>query len=113
MDSDESYVFFTANSISENKFKKIPSTIYVYDVVNQKTVKKWDSEDKMNFIIANELLIFDTSVYNQSSIVVYNFSNDEDVNRIQIRGGCGIINIPFECLLINLKIILVPDVLKA
>ena len=92
--SDESYVFFTANSISENKFNKIPSTIYVYDVVNQKTVKKWDSEDKVNFIIANELLIFDTSVYNQSSIFVYDFSKDEDVNRIQIRGSCGIINIP-------------------
>jgi hypothetical protein len=92
--SDERYVFFTANSISENKFKKIPATIYVYDVVNQKTVKKWDSEDKMNFIIANKLLIFDTRVNYQPSIVVYNFSNDEDVNRIWIRGGCGIINIP-------------------
>ena len=93
--SDESYVFFTADPISENKFKKIPSTIYVYDIVNQKTVKKWDSQDKINFIIANKLLIFDTRVNYQSSIVVYDFSKDEDVNRIKIRGGCGIINIAF------------------
>jgi hypothetical protein len=92
--SDESYVFFTADPISKNKFKKIPSTIYVYDVVNQKTVKKLDSQDKMNFIITNELLIFDTSVINQSSIVVCDFSKDEDVNRIQIRGGCGLIHLP-------------------
>jgi len=91
---DESYVIFTVDPISENKFKKTPSTIYVYDVVNQKTAKKWDSDDKMNFIISNELLIFDTKVYNQSSIVVYDFGKDEDVNRIQVRGGCGIKNIP-------------------
>ncbi len=93
--SDESYVFITANSINDNKFKKIPSTIYVYDVVNQKIVKKWDSEDKMNLIIANELLIFDTSFKNQSAIGVFNYERNEDVSRIQIRGGCGIINIPF------------------
>ncbi len=92
--SDESYVFFTADPVNESKFKKMPSTIYVYDVVNQKTVMKWDSEYKMNFFIANELLIFDTMVYNQSSIVVYDFSKDEDVNRIHIRGGCGLIYLP-------------------
>jgi len=91
--SDESYVFFTANSIIENKFKKIPSTIYVYDVVNQKTVKKWDSEDKMNFIIANKLLIFDTSFKNQSAIGVYNYKKNEDVFRIQIKGSCGLIHL--------------------
>jgi len=55
---------------------------------------KWDSQYKMNFFIANELLIFDTMVYNQSSIVVYDFSKDEDVNRIHIRGGCGLIYLP-------------------
>ena len=91
--SDESYVFFTANSISENKFKKIPSTIYVYDVVNQKIVKKWDGEDKMNFIIVNELLIFDTSFNNQSAIGVFNYIKNEDIIKIQMKGGCGLINI--------------------
>jgi len=94
--SDESYVFFTADPVNESKFKKISSTIYVYNVVNQKTIKKWDSDYKMNFFIANKLLIFDTSVYNQSSIVIYDFNKDEDVSRIQIRGGCGIINIPLN-----------------
>ena len=92
--SDERYVFFTTTSISENKLKKIPSTIYVYDIVNQKIVKKWDDEDKMNFIIANELLIFDRSFNNQSAIVVYNYIMNEDVSRIQLRGGCGLIYLP-------------------
>ncbi|MGB5848004.1 MAG: hypothetical protein WBH40_05930 [Ignavibacteriaceae bacterium] len=91
--SDESYVFFTSNSINENKFKKIPSTIYVYDLVNQKIVKKLDSEDKLNFIIANDLLIFDTSFNNQSAIGVFNYKKNKDVVRIQVKGGCGIINI--------------------
>ena len=92
--SDESYVFFTANSVNENKLEKITSTIYVYDVVNQKIVKKWDGENKMNFIIVNELLIFDTSFKNQSAIVVYNYKKNEEVSRIQIRGGCGLIHLP-------------------
>jgi len=91
---DERYVFFTTNSISENKLKKIPSSIYIYDVVNQTVLKKWDDKGKMNFIIANELLIFDTSFNNQSAIVVYNYIMNEDVSRIQIRGGCGLIYLP-------------------
>ena len=91
--SDESYIFFTGNSVNENKFKKVPSTIYVYDVVNKKIIKKRESEDKINFIIANDLLIFDTSFNNQSAIGVFNYKKNEDVVRIQIKGGCGILNI--------------------
>ena len=89
--SEERYVFFTANAVNENKLKKIPSTIYVYDIVNQKIIKRLDSEDKMNFIIANDLLIFDTSFNNESAIGVFNYKKNEDVVRIQIRGGCGLI----------------------
>ncbi len=48
----------------------------------------------MNFIIANELLIFYTSFKNQSAIGVYNYKKNEDVSRIQIRGGCGLIYLP-------------------
>ncbi len=91
--SDERFVFFTALSVNENKFKKIPSVIFVYDVVNQKIVKKWNSEDKVNFIIANDLLIFDTNFKDLSTIGLFNYKKNEDVSRIQIRGGCGIITI--------------------
>jgi len=91
--SDEVYVFFRANSFNENKYKKIPSTIYVYDIVNQELVKKWDSEDTINFIITNDLLIFDTSINNQSAISVFNFKKNEDVAKLRVKGGCGIINI--------------------
>ena len=91
--SDEVYVFFRAISFNENKYKKISSTIYLYDIVNQKILQKWDSEDTINFIITNELLIFDKSDNNQSVIKIFNFKKNEDVARIQIKGGCGIINI--------------------
>jgi len=94
--SDESFVFFTANPSNENKLKKIPPTIYVYDVVNQKIVKKWEGEYKMNFIIVNELLIFDTSFNNRSAIGVYDFKKNEDINIIRIKGGCGTVNIPLK-----------------
>ncbi|GMR25058.1 MAG: hypothetical protein BMS9Abin39_0334 [Ignavibacteria bacterium] len=94
--SDESFVFFTANSVDENKLKKMPSTIYVYDVVNQKIVKKWEGEYKMNFIIVNELLIFDTSFNNRSAIGVYDYRKNEDINIIKIRGSSGLFNIPYQ-----------------
>jgi hypothetical protein len=90
---DEVYVFFRTNSVNENKYKKIPSTIYVYDIVNQKILTKWDSEDTINFIITNDLLIFDARINNQSSISVFNFKKNEDVAKLQIKGGCGLINI--------------------
>lgn len=94
--SDESFVFFTTNLISENKLKKMPSTIYVYDVVNQKIVRKWEGEYKMNFIIVNELLIFDTSFNNRSAIGVYDYKNNKDVNIIKIRGSSGLFYIPYK-----------------
>ena len=91
--SDERYTFFTANPIGENELKRIPNTIYVYDVVNQRILKRWDGEDKINFFIVNDLLIYDTGYNYQSAIGVYNYKKNEDVSRIQIRGGCGIVNI--------------------
>jgi hypothetical protein len=73
--------------------KRIPNTIYVYDVVNQRILMRWDGEDKINFFIVNDLLIYDTGYNYQSAIGVYNYKKNEDVSRIQIRGGCGIVNI--------------------
>ncbi len=94
--TDESFVFFTTNPVNENKLKKMPSTIYVYDVVNQKIVKKWEGEYKMNFIIVNELLIFDTSFNNQSAIGVYDYKKNENVNIIKIRGNAGLFYVPYK-----------------
>jgi hypothetical protein len=91
--SNERYTFFTANLVGENELKRIPNTIYVYDVVNQRILKRWDGEDKINFFIVNDLLIYDTGYNYQSAIGVYNYKKNEDVSKIQIRGGCGIINI--------------------
>jgi hypothetical protein len=91
--SDESYVFFTTSSVNEIKTKKISSTIYVYDIVSQKIIKRIVGEDKLNFIITNDLLIFDTNINNKSAIGVFNYKMNEDVVRIQIKGGCGLINI--------------------
>jgi hypothetical protein len=91
--SDERYTFFTANHVGENELKRIPNTIYVYDVVNQRILMRKDGEDKINFFIVNDLLIYDTGYNYQSSISLYNYKKNENVSRIQIRGGCGIINI--------------------
>jgi len=92
--SEENFVFFTTRNNEENIKRNNSTEIYIYDVVHQKLTKKLSSEYKMNFIIVNDLLIFDTSLNNQSSIAVYDYKKDEDVSSIQVRGGCGLIYLP-------------------
>ena len=91
--TDEVYVFFRADSANGNVNNQISSKIYVYDIINKKIVRKWDSEDKINFIIANDLLILDTRINNRSAIDVFNYKKNEDIVKIHLKGGCGIINI--------------------
>jgi hypothetical protein len=87
---DENYLFFTIIKTESDEKSKLFSELYIYNVIHQKLTNKFNSENKMSFIIANELLIFDASLNNQSSIVVYDYKKDLDVNVIKIRGGIGL-----------------------
>lgn len=91
--SDERFVFFSTNSEGENLVDAEAHKIYVYDIINQKVVMKLNSESKMNFVIANDLLIFDTKLNSKSAVGVFNYRKNEDVITMRIKGGCGIINI--------------------
>jgi hypothetical protein len=89
--NDESYVFFKTNFTNDDN--KTHSTIYIYDIVDQLLVRNWSGEEINNFTVANDLLIFDSGFAGNSSIFIYNFRKNEDVNDIRIRGGCGLIYI--------------------
>lgn len=91
---DENYVFFTSGTESSGNISNPAYSMYVYNVADKKLVKKWNSRSRKNFILVNDLLIFNDSFLNQSIIVLYNFLKDEEIGKIKIRGGCGLTGIP-------------------
>ena len=88
--------FFASGAESSGNVSNPLYSIYVYDVADKKLVKKWNSKSRKNFILANDLLLFDDSSLNQPMIVLYNFLKEEEVGEIKIRGGCGLSGIPIN-----------------
>jgi hypothetical protein len=93
---DENYVFFTSGAETSGNVSNPVYSIYIYNVADKKLVKKWDSKIRKNFILANDLLLFNDSFLNQPMIVLYNFLKEEEVGEIKIRGGCGLTGIPIN-----------------
>ena len=93
---DENYVFFTSSAKISGNVSNPLYSMYVYNVADKKLVKKWNSRSRKNFILVNDLLIFNDSFLNQSIIVLYNFLKEEEVGEIKIRGGCGLTGIPIN-----------------
>ena len=93
---DENYVFFAFGAETSGNVSNPLYSMYVYNVADKKLVKKWNSRSRKNFILVNDLLIFNDSFLNQSMIVLYNFLKEEEVGKIKIRGGCGLTGIPIN-----------------
>ena len=93
---DEKYVFFASGAESSGNVSNQVYSMYFYNVADKKLVKKWNSRSRKNFILVNDLLIFNDSFLNQSIIVLYNFLKEEEVRKIKIRGGCGLTGIPIK-----------------
>ena len=93
---DENYVFFTSGTETTGNVTNPAYSIYIYNVADKKLVKKWNSKSGKNFILVNDLLLFDDSYLNQSMIVLYNFLKEEEVGEIKMRGGCGLTGIPIN-----------------
>ena len=93
--NDEDYLFFstiTPDYESVNMQKR--SELFVYSVNDDSLVTKWDGEGAKNFITFNNLLVFDDGLNYYSSVYVYNFMQNEIVETVKVRGGCGLVNIP-------------------
>jgi hypothetical protein len=85
---DESFIFFSDNGINSDGNEQ--STLYVYDVINQKVLKKVQGKGRTNFILIKDCLIFDDYSEAKQSINIFNFRENTEVNRIQMPGGCSV-----------------------
>lgn len=70
------------------------SLTLVYSLTNKKNIREWKNKGKSNFMLINQYLVFDTGIGTESKILIYNFSEDKVIHSINIRGGCGLKNIP-------------------
>ena len=83
-------IFSTRETIRINKEQKVKSSLYVYDLAHKQIDFKMEGEGRMNFIIANDFLIFDDGIGNKSSIVIVDLKSNNEINRISINGGCSL-----------------------
>ncbi len=91
---NENYVIFSTKTVIETEKEKITvPLIYVYDVVHRELLSKHTGEGRMNFIIAGDLLIFDTGVGKKSVIKIVNFKKNTEATEVKIYGGCSLSSI--------------------
>ncbi|HKI79696.1 MAG TPA: hypothetical protein VKA26_14240 [Ignavibacteriaceae bacterium] len=96
---DEKYLVFSTINISakNNTLKaKTPETsgLYIYDIPQNKIIKKWKGSGVKNFFIKNDLLIFDNGFDLNSTITIFDYKTLEPVDSIKVGRGCGLRNIP-------------------
>ncbi|RKY94561.1 MAG: hypothetical protein DRQ01_02075 [Ignavibacteriae bacterium] len=93
--NDEEFLFFstiTPDNETVNVRKK--SELFVYSIIGDSLVSKWEGAGAKNFITFINLLVFDDGLNYQSIINIYNYKQNELVETVKIRGGCGLVNIP-------------------
>ncbi|NNG27782.1 MAG: hypothetical protein HKM87_09675 [Ignavibacteriaceae bacterium] len=93
--NDEEYLFFSTfiQNDGTSSLKK-QSELLVYSINGDSLVSKWEGAGVKNYIVFSNLLMFDDGLNYQSHINIYNFRQNELVETIRIRSGCGLANIP-------------------
>jgi len=93
--NDEDFLFcstITPDNETVNMQKQ--SELFTYSIIGDSLVSKWEGAGVKNFITFNNLLLFDDGLNYQSFINIYNYKQNELVETIKLRGGCGLVNIP-------------------
>jgi hypothetical protein len=90
-DEDEDFLFFSTSGIKTD-FSE--SGLFVYNIEADSIVTSWTGEGRKDFFTADDLLIFEDGLGENSNIVVYNFRKAELVNTFTRKGGSGLKNIP-------------------
>ncbi len=93
--NDEDFLFFsTITPDNETVNMQKQSELFAYSINSDSLVSKWEGAGAKNFITFNNLLVFDDGLNYQSFINIYNYKQNEIVETVRIRGGCGLVNIP-------------------
>ena len=92
---EEEFLFLsTSNQDNESANLQKQSGLFVYSINGDSLVVKWEGIGAKNFITFNNLLVYDDGSSYQSHINIYNFEQNESLETIKMRGGCGLVNIP-------------------
>jgi hypothetical protein len=96
---DENYLIFSTIDITVgNKTisSKEPATssLYIYNIKQNKIVGEWGGNGVKNFFIKNDFLIFDNGFEQKSSITIFNYRSMKVYDVIKLRNGCGLRDIP-------------------
>ncbi len=91
-------VFTTADVSPANKTlytnKPESSKLLIYSPVKKEILKYWEGGGVKNFLIINNILIFDTGFETQSKINMINLETLKQFDVVKRNGGCGIKYIP-------------------
>jgi hypothetical protein len=84
---EESFVFITTDG---GPSRDKSSTLYIFDIANTSITQKFNSDKTIYFYITKDLLIFDNTFAGQSTIEIFNYRKNANVNVLKLWGGCGL-----------------------
>ncbi len=91
-------IFSLINILPENKtqYEKLPDTpsLFVYSIKEKKILTSFSGSGFNDFYVVNNFLIYDNYFEANSSIKIINYKTLKSYDRIVIKGGCGLRNIP-------------------
>jgi hypothetical protein len=90
----EDYVIFTVVKKKDDRNIIAGSKIFVYNLRNQILEVAEESKEKIDFIIIDDLVIFENGSAFNSFLTIYNFEQGEEIHHINIQGGCGLSAMP-------------------
>ncbi|MCF8315004.1 MAG: hypothetical protein K9I71_02720 [Ignavibacteriales bacterium] len=92
---DEKYLFFNTNNFGQAaKAEEMQSNLFVVNTGTKMIEKVFQGTGYKNFVIYDNLLIFDDNFDEKSAITFYEYRKDNIYHILKIRGGCGVKNIP-------------------
>jgi hypothetical protein len=86
----EDHVIFTVFKMRDDKGRNGSSKIFIYNLREQILEAVEESTKKMDFIIVNDLVIFENGSDSNSFLTIYNFEKGGEMHRIKIQDGCGL-----------------------
>ena len=90
----EDYIVFTVNQIEDVRAKKVSSKIIVNNLREQRLERVQQSTEKIDFIITDDLVIYESGSNYESFLTIYSFEKNEKIYRINIKGGCALSTMP-------------------
>jgi hypothetical protein len=92
--SSEDYIIFTVINKKDVKGKIGSSRLLVYNLRDQILEIDVESTEQIDFIITDDLVIYERESNFESYLTVYNFEKDKEMYRINVKGGCALSTMP-------------------